>query len=95
MQCGCYANEEIAELEAENAKLKEAEGQLLATLEYMQPDRDAWETAYGNLREKYGELQAENAKLRRSIDNIKVRSYELGQRELHDMALAALVISDE
>lgn len=29
-------------------------------------------------------------KLRRSLDNIKIRSYELGQRELHDMALAAL-----
>ena len=28
--------------------------------------------------------------LRRAIDNIKVRAYELGQKELHDMALAAL-----
>ena len=29
-------------------------------------------------------------KLRRAIDNIKVRAYEQGQKELHDMALAAL-----
>jgi hypothetical protein len=29
--------------------------------------------------------------LRRHLDNIKVRSYELGQRELHDMALSALL----
>ena len=36
------------------------------------------------------ELEAENERLRRSVDNIKIRSYELGQRELHDMALAAL-----
>ena len=28
--------------------------------------------------------------LRRALDNIKIRSYELGQPELHDMALAAL-----
>ena len=40
-------------------------------------------------------LQADNyrvqlAQLRRGLDNIKVRSYELGQRELHDMALAEL-----
>jgi len=28
--------------------------------------------------------------LRRSIDNIKVRAYELGQVELHDMAWEAL-----
>ena len=37
------------------------------------------------------------AELRRSLDNIKVRAYELGQPELHDMALAALsgkVVSD-
>lgn len=30
------------------------------------------------------------AELRRSIDNIKVRAYELGQIELHDMALESL-----
>ena len=29
-------------------------------------------------------------RLCREIDNIKVRAYELGQKELHDMALAAL-----
>ena len=28
--------------------------------------------------------------LRRSLDNIKVRAYELGQKELHDMALKPL-----
>ena len=36
------------------------------------------------------ELEAENKRLRRSVDNIKIRSYELGQRELHDMAWSAL-----
>ncbi len=30
------------------------------------------------------------ARLRRALDNIKIRGYELGQREIHDMALAAL-----
>ena len=40
-------------------------------------------------------LEAENAKLRRAIDNIKIRSYELGQRELHDMALDALKETDD
>jgi len=28
--------------------------------------------------------------LRRGVDNLKVRAYELGQRELHDMALELL-----
>jgi hypothetical protein len=31
---------------------------------------------------------------RRALDNIKVRAYELGQRELHDMALDALIEKD-
>jgi len=39
---------------------------------------------------KVTELEAENKRLRRSVDNIKIRSYELGQRELHDMAWSAL-----
>jgi hypothetical protein len=42
------------------------------------------------LRKRIAKLEAEKVKLRRQLDNIKVRSYELGQRELHDMALAAL-----
>lgn len=36
-------------------------------------------------------LQREIEALRRHLDNIKIRSYELGQKELHDMALAALI----
>ena len=32
--------------------------------------------------------------LRRALDNIKIRAYELGQPELHDMALAALKETD-
>jgi len=40
--------------------------------------------------EAYEELEADNKRLRRGVDNIKIRAYELGQRELHDMALAAL-----
>ena len=32
--------------------------------------------------------------LRRALDNIKIRAYELGQPELHDMALAALLETD-
>jgi hypothetical protein len=35
-------------------------------------------------------LKAEVERLRRRIDNIKIRSYELGQKELHNMALEAL-----
>jgi len=35
-------------------------------------------------------LEQKVKELRRHLDNIKVRSYELGQRELHDMALSAL-----
>jgi hypothetical protein len=38
-------------------------------------------------------LEAERERvrvLRRHLDNIKIRSYELGKKELHDMALAAL-----
>ena len=38
----------------------------------------------------YNDATAKNERLRRSVDNIKIRSYELGQRELHDMSLAAL-----
>jgi len=41
-------------------------------------------------REYIAELEAENKRLRHDLDNIKIRSYELGQRELHDMALAPL-----
>lgn len=33
---------------------------------------------------------SDTATLRRALDRIKVRSYELGQKELHDMALEAL-----
>lgn len=42
------------------------------------------------LIERLREESEEVAEMRRSLDNIKVRAYELGQRELHDMALAAL-----
>ena len=38
---------------------------------------------------------SEIKRLRRALDDIKVRSYELGQREIHDMALAALETDDE
>ena len=41
------------------------------------------------------QLEVENAKLRRAIDDIKIRSYELGQRELHDMALDVLKENDK
>lgn len=40
-------------------------------------------------------LNMEVIVLRRAMDNLKVRSYELGQRELHDMALAALQESND
>ena len=40
---------------------------------------------------RIAELEATIAELRRDLDNIKIRSYELGQKELHDMALAALL----
>jgi len=33
-------------------------------------------------------------RLRRALDNIKVRAYELGEIELHDMALAALKLKE-
>jgi hypothetical protein len=36
------------------------------------------------------DLELEVKRLRRRIDNIKIRSYELGQKELHNMALEAL-----
>ena len=36
------------------------------------------------------ELETEVARLRRDLDNLKVRAYELGQKELHDMAWKAL-----
>ena len=39
-------------------------------------------------------LTAENAALGRRLDNIKVRAYEIGQREIHDMALNALAPCD-
>ena len=41
-------------------------------------------------RKRIAELEAELKRLRRGIDYLKVRSYELGQRELHDAALALL-----
>lgn len=43
--------------------------------------------ALGNDR---AELQAEVERLRRALDNIKVRGYELGHQEMHGMALTAL-----
>ena len=39
---------------------------------------------------RIAELEAELKRLRWGIDDLKVRSYELGQRELHDAALALL-----
>ena len=44
---------------------------------------------------RINQLEVENAKLRRAIDDIKIRSYELGQRELHDMALDVLKENDK
>jgi predicted RNase H-like nuclease (RuvC/YqgF family) len=40
--------------------------------------------------ETFEGLSKENERLRRGLDNVKVRAYELGQIELHDMALEAL-----
>ena len=47
------------------------------------------------LKEYIAELEQQLAALRIGVDNIKLRSYELGQRELHDMALALQESSDE
>jgi regulator of replication initiation timing len=47
------------------------------------------------LNEMVDQLQEENKRLRRALDNIKVRGYELSQREIHDMALAALKGQDD
>jgi hypothetical protein len=44
----------------------------------------------GLLELRIQELEAERVRLRRALDNIKIRSYELNERELHDMALEAL-----
>lgn len=35
-------------------------------------------------------LEQQLAELRRGVDSLKIRSYELGQQELHDMALELL-----
>lgn len=40
--------------------------------------------------EKLSGMAIELAELRRGVDNLKIRSYELGQQELHDMALELL-----
>lgn len=61
------------------------------TPEYVAIDMTDPSDALLNLYEDIRCLKEENAAMRRSLDNIKVRSYELGQRELHDMALAALL----
>jgi cell division protein FtsB len=45
---------------------------------------------YGRVLDQRDALEAENARLRRRVDNIKIRSYELNQEELHNMALDAL-----
>lgn len=42
------------------------------------------------LRERIADQEEEIKRLRRGIDAIKVRSYELGHRVIHDMALALL-----
>lgn len=39
---------------------------------------------------RIAELEQQLAELRRGVDNLKIRSYELGQQELHDMALELL-----
>jgi len=36
------------------------------------------------------QVKADHAELVRALDNIKIRGYELGSREIHDMALAAI-----
>ena len=71
----------IAKREAENAKLR--------------MNLDAYKQAEELWCRQDEKREVENAKLRRGVDNIKVRSYELGQRELHDMALAALIAKPE
>ena len=68
----------------------------------LQAERDALKGKIARLEEGYDiiaagmtALEAEVEALRRSIDNVKVRAYELGQKELHDMALAALLEEDK
>ena len=92
----------IAELEAENQKLREElqhrDGMNIGMVSTLSGKPfEYWfelESENAKLRQSNMSLASENAKLRRSLDNIKIRSYELGQRELHDMALAALEKND-
>ena len=44
--------------------------------------------------ERNAELSLRNFYLRRALDNIKIRAYELGVKEIHDMALEALQNDD-
>lgn len=62
-------------------------------------DKDKkWKQQEQQWAQKWADTQAmlfkrnyeEISRLRRALDNIKVRAYELNQKELHDMALEAL-----
>lgn len=60
--------------------------ELIERLENDYEPHDALRYAIESLREQRAEIK----RLRRALDNIKVRAYELGQIELHDQALRAL-----
>lgn len=59
-----------------------------------EPHHDKWNKDTGCPYCREDKLEAENKALRRTIDNIRIRSYELGRRELHDRALKALEVKE-
>ena len=79
--CPIGKDQRIAELRSDKLVLMERDKKYCNTISGLQAE---------NL-----ELQAELADLRRGVDNIKIRSYELGQHELHDKALALLGVGNE
>ena len=63
--------------------------------DWMMTEQDVQAKRIAELETENKGLIDKNKRLRRALDNVKIRGYELGQKEIHDMALAALTTDTE
>jgi mRNA deadenylase 3'-5' endonuclease subunit Ccr4 len=85
----------LIHIKKQNKRIKELEAQLEKKDKLITQQQiiiDDLEKFSVNEQVKY--LKAQLEKTKRRIDNIKIRAYELGSKELHNMALDALIALD-
>ena len=85
-------NEQIAKIEEMRRDIEKWEGHILLTSEeycvHLLAEID-------RLRAKLEEEKLENKTLRRAIDNLKMKGWEIGNKDMHDAALQVLRSNDD